>query len=87
MDTFPDCRAVVHTRREVFVVSSLMTAAMVAVSGAIGFVGLVAPHVARRMVGAGHARLLTASAFFGAVLLVWADVAARVLAAPDDLTT
>jgi len=76
---------VARMRREVFVVSSLMTAAMVAVSGAIGFVGLVAPHVCRRLVGAGHARLLPASALFGAVLLVWADVAARMLAVPDDL--
>jgi len=76
---------VARARREVFVVSSLATAAMVAVSGAIGFVGLVAPHVCRRLVGAGHARLLPASALFGAVLLVWADVAARMLAAPDDL--
>ncbi|PRE45450.1 FecCD family ABC transporter permease [Burkholderia multivorans] len=76
---------VARVRREVFVVSSLVTAAMVAVSGAIGFVGLVAPHVCRRMVGAGHVRLLPASALFGAVLLVWADVAARMLAAPDDL--
>ncbi|CAB3678018.1 Hemin transport system permease protein HmuU [Paraburkholderia rhynchosiae] len=76
---------VARVRREVFVVSSLVTAAMVAVSGAIGFVGLVAPHVCRRLVGAGHARLLPASALFGAVLLVWSDVAARMLAAPDDL--
>jgi len=76
---------VARVRREVFVVSSLVTAGMVAVSGAIGFVGLVAPHVCRRLVGAGHARLLPASALFGAVLLVWSDVAARMLAAPDDL--
>ncbi|MGF6873507.1 iron complex transport system permease protein [Paraburkholderia sp. MM5477-R1] len=76
---------VARVRREVFVVSSLVTAAMVAVSGAIGFVGLVAPHVCRRLLGAGHARLLPASALFGAVLLVWSDVAARMLAAPDDL--
>lgn len=76
---------VARMRREVFVASSLVTAAMVAVSGAIGFVGLVAPHVCRRLVGAGHARLLPASALFGAVLLVWSDVAARLLAAPDDL--
>lgn len=76
---------VARVRREVFVVSSLVTAAMVAVSGAIGFVGLVAPHVCRRLLGAGHARLVPAAALFGAVLLVWADVAARMLAAPDDL--
>jgi iron complex transport system permease protein len=58
---------------------------MVAVSGAIGFVGLVAPHIARRLVGADHARVLPASALVGALLLVWADVTARTLIAPDDL--
>jgi iron complex transport system permease protein len=76
---------IARTRRELFAVSSLLTAAMVATSGAIGFVGLVAPHVCRRLVGADHARLLPASALFGAVLLIWADVAARVLVAPDEL--
>ena len=76
---------VARTRRELFAVSSLLTAAMVATSGAIGFIGLVAPHVGRRMVGADHARLLPAAALFGAVLLIWADVAARMLVAPDEL--
>jgi iron complex transport system permease protein len=76
---------VARTRRQVFAVSSLLTAAMVAVSGAIGFVGLVAPHVCRRLVGADHVRLLPASALFGAILLIWADVAARMLVAPDEL--
>ncbi|WP_460907910.1 FecCD family ABC transporter permease [Paraburkholderia jirisanensis] len=76
---------VARTRVEVFAVSSLLTAVMVAVSGAIGFVGLVAPHVCRRLVGADHRRLLPASALFGAVLLVWADVVARMLVAPDEL--
>jgi len=76
---------VTRLRRELFVVCSLLTAGMVAVSGAIGFVGLVAPHAARRLVGAGHARLLPASAFVGALMLVWADVTARTLISPDDL--
>jgi iron complex transport system permease protein len=76
---------VARARRELFAVSSLMTAAMVATSGAIGFIGLVAPHVCRRLVGADHARLLPASALFGSVLLIWADVAARTLVAPDEL--
>ncbi|RQN39649.1 FecCD family ABC transporter permease [Paraburkholderia tropica] len=76
---------VARVRRELFVVCSLLTAAMVAVSGAIGFVGLVAPHIARRLVGTDHARVLPASALVGALLLVWADVTARTLIAPDDL--
>ncbi|ONY10689.1 ABC transporter permease [Burkholderia cenocepacia] len=72
-------------RREVFVVASFATGAMVAVSGAIGFVGLVTPHLCRRVVGAEHGRLLPVTALAGAILLVWADVAARTLAAPEDL--
>ena len=72
-------------RREVFVVASFATGAMVAVSGAIGFVGLVTPHLCRRVVGAEHGRLLPVAALTGAILLVWADVAARTLAAPEDL--
>jgi iron complex transport system permease protein len=72
-------------RCEVFAVSALVTGAMVAVSGAIGFVGLVTPHVCRALVGADHARLLPVSALAGAILLIWADVAARILISPEDL--
>ncbi|QGZ65195.1 FecCD family ABC transporter permease [Paraburkholderia acidisoli] len=76
---------VARLRRELFVVCSLLTAGMVAVSGAIGFVGLVAPHVARRFAGASHARMLPVCALVGAIMLIWADVIARTLIAPDDL--
>ncbi|ABC39487.1 FecCD family ABC transporter permease [Burkholderia thailandensis] len=76
---------VARMRREVFVIASFATGAMVAVSGAIGFVGLVTPHLCRRLVGAEHARLLPVAGLSGAALLVWADVAARTLAAPEDL--
>lgn len=72
-------------RWEIFLVSALMTAAMVAVSGAIGFVGLVTPHLCRPLVGPEHGRLLPVSALGGAILLIWADVAARTLIAPEDL--
>jgi iron complex transport system permease protein len=74
-----------NIRREVFLVSSLMTGAMVAVSGAIGFVGLVTPHLCRPFVGAEHGRLLPVSALTGAILLIWADVLARTIIAPEDL--
>ncbi|MGF7190562.1 iron complex transport system permease protein [Robbsia andropogonis] len=72
-------------RREIFVVCAMLTAITVSVSGAIGFVGLVIPHLCRRFGGAAHQRLLPLCAVFGAIFLVWADVGARVLIAPDDL--
>lgn len=72
-------------RRELFVVCAMLTAVTVSVSGAIGFVGLVVPHLCRRVSGAAHHRLLPLCAVFGAIFLIWADVGARVLIAPDDL--
>lgn len=74
-----------RVRLLVFVVTSLLTGVLVALSGAIGFVGLMLPHVARRLVGADHRRLLPVSALLGALFLVWADVLARCLMAPQDL--
>ena len=61
--------------------AALVTAVMVSVAGAIGFVGLVIPHVARLLVGVRHSRLLPASALLGAVFLVAADVVSRILIA------
>lgn len=59
--------------------ASCMAASCVAVSGIIGFVGLVVPHIMRLLVGSRHALLLPLSAFGGGILLVWADVLARSL--------
>ena len=61
--------------------AALVTAVMVSVAGAIGFVGLVIPHVARLLVGVRHSRLLPVSALLGAVFLVAADVVSRILIA------
>lgn len=71
---------IVRTRRIVMAVASLMTAAAVAVSGPIGFVGLIAPHVGRRIVGGDVRKLLPAATTLGAILLVAADACARLLA-------
>lgn len=60
-------------------VASVVTAAAVAVSGPIGFVGLICPHVARLLVGRDQRRLLPAATAIGAVLLVLADAATRIL--------
>lgn len=74
-----------RVRLLVFVCASLLTGVLVSLSGAIGFVGLILPHVARILVGAEHRRLLPVSALLGALFLVWVDVAARTLLAPQDL--
>lgn len=72
-------------RLVVFALASLLTGAAVAVSGIIGFVGLVVPHIARMLVGGVHRRVLPVSALLGAILLVLADVTARSLLAPQEL--
>ncbi|AMQ82601.1 FecCD family ABC transporter permease [Pseudomonas glycinae] len=72
-------------RLRVFVIASLMTGVLVSISGSIGFVGLMVPHIARRLIGAEHRRLLPVCVLLGSVFLVWVDVAARTLIAPEDL--
>ncbi|MFD9031598.1 FecCD family ABC transporter permease [Streptomyces sp. NPDC059567] len=72
-------------RAAVFVLASLVTAVMVSVSGAVGFVGLMVPHAARMAVGASHRRLLPVAALGGATALILADLAARTVAAPQDI--
>ncbi|MER3482388.1 MAG: iron ABC transporter permease [Meiothermus sp.] len=64
---------------------TLLTASAVAYAGIIGFVGLVAPHALRRILGGDYRYLLPASALGGAVLLAFADLLARVLVAPAEL--
>jgi iron complex transport system permease protein len=72
-------------QRQVFVASSLMIGAMVSVSGMIGFVGLMIPHVMRLIIGSDHRLLLPASFLAGGIFLCWADTLARVLLAPAEL--
>lgn len=72
-------------RRALFLVVSLLTGTMVAVSGAIGFVGLIVPHAARMLVGTDHRRVLPVAALAGALLLVLVDLVARTAFAPMEL--
>ncbi len=72
-------------RLSVVVGSGLATGASVALAGAIGFVGIVAPHLMRPLVGHDPARTLVPSALFGGALLVLADVAVRVLPTVSEL--
>jgi len=76
---------VARFRLLVFVVSALITGVMVAFSGMIGFVGLMVPHLVRMIVGGDYARVLPASALFGAIFLLWADIVARTVMAPEDM--
>jgi iron complex transport system permease protein len=74
-----------QVRLTVVIAASLGTAAAVAVSGLIGFVGLVVPHAVRLVFGSRHRITLPASALFGAAFLVLADVASRTIVAPAEL--
>lgn len=72
-------------RIQLLVVVALCIGVVVAASGGIGFVGLVIPHLARRLVGSAHRRVVPVAALLGALFLVWADVAARTVLAPREL--
>lgn len=69
-------------RMKVMVVSSLITASIIAFTGILGFVGLVAPHIARLLVGGDHRYMMAVSGLLGAVLLLVSDVVGRTLFAP-----
>jgi iron complex transport system permease protein len=60
----------------------MLAGASVAVAGPIGFVGLIVPHIARKLVGGDYQRTLPFSALLGAILLVYADVLSRFIAYP-----
>jgi iron complex transport system permease protein len=72
-------------RRNLFVVSSLMVGVAVAVSGIIGFVGLVVPHIVRLMVGSDHRRVLPVGVLFGASFMVVGDLLARTIVSPQEM--
>ena len=72
-------------RNALFLLLSALVGVLVAVSGAIGFVGLILPHVARILVGARHRAVLPVSALSGALFLIWVDVVARVIVRPQEI--
>ena len=77
--------AVTRFRLTVFVAGALVTGVMVAFSGLIGFVGLMMPHIARALTGGSYRRVLPVSMLLGAIFLIWADILARTLMAPEDM--
>lgn len=77
--------AVERVKRQLVIVTALASGAAVALTGMIGFVGLLVPHLARLLVGADHRRLLPSAALLGASLLLLADLLARLVVLPAEL--
>ena len=71
--------------RWLLVLTTLLTAASVALAGTIGFIGLAIPHIMRLLLGPDHRKLLPASALAGGCFLVWSDLLARTAFAPAEL--
>lgn len=74
-----------RTRFLFLMAAVVLASSCVAVGGSIGFIGLICPHIARRLVGVAHKRYLPVTALLGGVLLVAADYTARVIIAPDEM--
>lgn len=74
-----------HMQKCLVLIASLLAGVTIAVSGSIGFVGLMCPHFARMLVGGDHKKVLPVSAAIGGILVVWTDVAARLVLAPEEL--
>ena len=74
-----------RVRLVVYIAASILTGLAVSVSGAIGYVGLLVPHVMRLLFGSDHRTLLPTAAFGGAIALVLADTLARTVVAPSEL--
>jgi len=74
-----------RTKKILFVAASLMIGAVVAFCGPIGFVGMMAPHICRLLVGCEHRLLIPASILFGGTFLVVCDTLARTLIAPVEM--
>lgn len=76
----------VETVKKIIIFStSLIVAAAVSVSGIIGFIGLIIPHIMRILVGPDHRVLLPSSALVGGIFLVWTDTLARTIIAPTEI--
>ena len=74
-----------RAKRSIFILTALVTGAVVSVSGMIGFIGMVVPHAVRLAIGADHRLLLPASALVGGIFLMGADTIARTLIAPTEV--
>lgn len=76
---------IMSVRKSLIVITALLTGVTVSVSGSIGFVGLVIPHIVRLISGADHQKVIPLAALTGSIYLVWMDVAARMLDMPKEI--
>jgi iron complex transport system permease protein len=76
---------VVRVQTVIYLLASLLTGVAVALSGAIGYLGLLVPHLARMIVGSDHRMLLPTAALGGSIVLVLSDTLARTVVAPNEL--
>ncbi len=74
-----------RVKRRILMSTALLTGTAVAVSGAVGFVGLIIPHIVRLLLGPTHRYLLPASALMGATFLILADLLARTIHRPEEI--
>lgn len=72
-------------QKMLILVTSLLAGAIIAVSGSIGFVGLMIPHITRLIIGSDHAKVLPISSLLGGIFIIWMDVIARIVIAPEEL--
>ena len=72
-------------RRLLIFITALLTATAVSVSGCIGFIGLVVPHILRSIVGPDHRRMIPLATLCGAIFMIWVDVAARMINPPSEI--
>ena len=69
----------------IILASTILTGVVVSVSGVIGFVGLVVPHVMRGFIGSGHKRLIPMAILGGGLFAMIADLISRIIIAPEEL--
>ncbi len=74
-----------RTKKIVLVLTALLTSIAVSVSGIIGFIGLIVPHMIRMILGPDHKILIPSSALLGGIILIWSDTIARTIIAPSEL--
>jgi iron complex transport system permease protein len=72
-------------RKRLFFFTAILTGAAVALSGSIGFVDLIAPHIARKIVGSNHRHVVPMSFILGGCLMVVTDLIARTIISPSEL--
>lgn len=72
-------------KRKIMLLNTAMVAIVTAFAGVVGFMGLIVPHLLRLLIGSDNRKLLPASIIAGAMLLVWADMGARLLLAPAEI--